>query len=289
MRVPYVKMSGAGNSMVLVDHRARFAAGREEDLARLACDPVRGADADALLLLEPDDGAEFLVRFFNPDGGEYGLCGNGSRCVPFFAAEIGLPGPRYVFRSLSGRHVAERTGPDSARVSLTPVRDLRFDVPVELEGAPAVMDWGDIGVPHGVYWVEDVDRVPIERWGPHLRRQPAFGPAGTNVSFLEAAGRDVLRIRTFERGVEGETLACGSGSAVAATIARARGRVADRVELRVRSGATLVIHLPETDGADPPELEGPVERCGDGELDLIPADPVPAPDGRIGPSGGDPS
>ncbi len=268
MRIHFVKMSGAGNDMVLVDHRDRFAAGRERELAARACDRRTGIGADGLILLEPDEESDFFVRFFNPDGSEYDLCGNGARCVPFFAEEIGRPGPTHRFRTGSGLHTASVTGPGTARVTLAAVREVRLDVPVDLDGHPASMDWGDIGVPHGLFWVDDPDGAPFERWASHLRSHPAFGPEGTNVSLAALTGPDRLRIRTFERGVEGETLACGSGSAVVATLARRRGRVGDRVELEVRSGDRLVIHLPVQDGERGPDLEGPVTRCFEGVLDI---------------------
>jgi diaminopimelate epimerase len=121
-----------------------------------------------------------------------------------------------------------------------------------------------------VLWVDDVDRVPIERWGPALRRHAAFGPAGTNVSFASSPGPGRVRIRTFERGVEGETLACGSGSAVCATIARERGLAKDRVVMEVRSGETLVIDLPPPGSKAPPLLTGPVRRAFEGVFELLP-------------------
>lgn len=265
-RVPFVKMSGAGNDMVLVDHRASFARGREDALARGVCHRRYGVGADALILLEDDEETQFLVRFFNPDGGEYDLCGNGARGVPAFATELGFPGPTFRFRSGSGVHEGVVTGERSARVRLAPVRTLRFDVPVANEPGIASLDWGDIGVPHAAVWVDDVDQVRVEEIAPRLRRHPAFDPHGTNVSFVERAGEG-LRIRTFERGVEGETLACGSGSAVIATIARARGFAGDRVKLTVRSGEELIVHLPAGDGLAP-DLEGPVDRIFDGGFDL---------------------
>lgn len=267
MRIPFVKMSGAGNDMILVDHRRGFLAGREASFVRAACERRRGIGADGVILVEDDDEVDFAVRFFNPDGGEYGLCGNGARCVPVFAAELGFRGPRYVFRSPSGVHEGTLVADGLARVGLPPVRDVRLDVEADLEGRPVRLDRGDIGVPHASLWVEDVASVPIAAWGAHLRRHPVFGPGGTNVSFVRLAGPDVLEIRTFERGVEGETLACGSGSAVAATIARIRGRVGRRVVLAVASGDRLVVHLPGEEGAGP-DLEGPVSRCFDGQVDL---------------------
>lgn len=267
MKVSFVKMSGAGNDMILVDHRRRFLAGREERFVRAACDRRYGIGADGVILLEEDDAVDFAVRFFNPDGSEYGLCGNGARCVPAFAAELGFPGPRYVFRSPSGIHRGALVADGVARVDLPPVRELRLDVEADLEGRPVRLDWGDIGVPHASLWVEDVASVPILAWGVHLRHHPVFGPEGTNVSFVRVAGPDRLAIRTFERGVEGETLACGSGSAVAATIARARGLVGRRVEVAVASGDRLVVHL-AAEPAGAVELEGPVSRSFEGRVDV---------------------
>ena len=279
MRIPFVKMSGAGNDMVVVDHRRRFLVGRESALARLACDRARGVGADALVLIEDDSELDCRVRFFNPDGGEYDLCGNAARCLPLFAVENGIgSGERGIrFRTGSGVHRAVRIGPDAASVTLPPVTDCRFDIPVELDGRPATMDWGNIGVPHGVHWVEDVDRVPIERWGPHLRSHPAFDPEGTNVSFAARLGPDRLAIRTFERGVEGETLACGSGSAVVATLARQRGWIADSVRMQVRSGDELVIRFGPDAGERGTELEGPVRRLFASTLEFPAPGEGPAP------------
>jgi diaminopimelate epimerase len=115
--------------------------------------------------------------------------------------------------------------------------------------------------------VDDVDVVPIERWGPHLRGHSAFGPDGTNVSFVQRVEFGRLRIRTFERGVEGETWACGSGSAVVATIARRRGYAALATRLGVRGGGELTVRLAEAPGA-PILLEGPVARCFEGAIEF---------------------
>ncbi|MGQ0720067.1 MAG: diaminopimelate epimerase [Candidatus Eiseniibacteriota bacterium] len=267
MRVPFVKMSGAGNDMILIDHRVPLLAGRIPEFVRAACDRRFGIGADGVILLEDDAAADFAIRFFNPDGGEYELCGNGARCIPAFAAELGFAGPSYRFRSASGMHHGASAGLGSARVGLPPVRETRLDIEVDLEGRPARIDWGDIGVPHAAFWVDDVAAVPIGRWGPHLRSHRAFAPAGTNVSFVQVSGPDRLRIRTFERGVEGETFACGSGSTVAATIAHERNLVGRTVRLDVASGETLTVHLPAERGGGA-DLEGPVSRPYHGVADL---------------------
>ena len=262
MNVPFVKMSGAGNDMILVDHRDESLRGHEVEFARFVCHRRLGVGADALILLESSSEADFAIRFFNPDGSEYGLCGNGARCVPQFAHELGFPGPDYEFLSDSGRHRGRVLGPELACVDLPPVLETRLDVPVELEGEARTVDFGDIGVPHAMLWVESADDVPIERWGPILRRAEAFAPDGTNISFVERVAPGRLKIRTFERGVEGETWACGSGSAVVSTVARERGWIQDSVELQVHSGDVLRLRVgaPGT----PPVLEGPVTRICDG-------------------------
>lgn len=266
MNIPFVKMSGAGNDMILVDHRDRRLAGREREFARLACHRRLGVGADGVILLEEDDSADFRVRFFNPDGGEYGLCGNGARCVPLFAAELGIPGPRYSFRSDSGSHVGEMIDGETGRIELPGVREIRLDIEARLDGRAVAVDWGDIGVPHAALWVENSAQVPIETWGPQLRAAPAFGPGGTNISFVERQGRGEFRMRTFERGVEGETWACGSGSAVVATIAQARGWAGRTASVEVRGGR-LTLGLPPEPGG-PISLTGPVTRCFEGTLRL---------------------
>ena len=271
MRIPFVKMSGAGNDMILVDHRARPLAGHEAAFARAACHRRFGIGADAVILLEDSAIADFHVRFFNPDGGEYALCGNGVRCVPRFATRIGIPGPHYEFTSDSGRHRGEMLASGDGRIELPPVRRLRLDVEADLDGRPVRLDWGDIGVPHAALWVDDVDAVPIERWGPHLRHHAAFGPEGTNVSFVQRAAES-LRIRTFERGVEGETWACGSGSSVVATIAVRRGWCSSPVRLRVRAGGVLIVGVPAVEGA-PLTLEGPVTLSFEGIFEFDPPAP----------------
>ena len=267
MKIPFVKMSGAGNDVILVDHRDRALVGREEELARFACHRRFGVGADALILLEDASDADFHVRFFNPDGGEYALCGNGARCVPLFAKELGFEGPRYRFTSASGRHVGEMLADGGGRIELPPVREVKLDIPADVDGRAVTLDWGDIGVPHAALWVDDVDAVPIERWGAHLRAHPAFGPHGTNVSFVQRLRDGSLRIRTFERGVEGETWACGSGSSVVATIAVRRGWCVSPVRLTVRAGGTLVVRV-SADAKDPLLLEGPVQRCFEGVMEF---------------------
>lgn len=250
--------------MILIDHRSSFLRGSENDFARSACDRREGIGADGVILLEKDPALDCFIRFFNPDGGEYGLCGNGARCVPAFARELGLGSEILRFRTLSGTHEGQVLGESRGRVSLTPVSEVRLGIAVDVDGAPASMDWGNIGVPHAVMWVNDVEEVPISRWGPHLRHHAAFGPEGSNVSFAQVVRRGLVRIRTFERGVEGETWACGSGSATCATILAARGEADRDVDFLVRSGATLRIRLPEGGSGLAPSLEGPVHRVFEG-------------------------
>ena len=265
MNVRFVKYSGAGNDLLFVDHRDGAFHGREAELARTGCDRRFGVGADGLLLLEDEANADFRVRFFNPDGGEYSLCGNGARCVPHFARELGMSGTRFEFVTASGRHLAEHVSDEAGRIRLEGVRSVRRDVEVVLEGRTVSMGWGDIGVPHAALRVPDVAAVPVDRWGPLLRDAAAFAPEGTNVSFVQVLAPDRLKVRTFERGV-GETWACGSGSAVVATLLREPGPGERTLRIDVRGGR-LRLTVPETPGG-PIVLEGPVHRCCEGVVAL---------------------
>jgi diaminopimelate epimerase len=267
--IPFVKMSGAGNDMILVDHREPFLGDRLHAFVTSVCRRRSGVGADGVILVEKNEEPDcpLRIRFFNPDGSEYGLCGNGARCVPLFAAELGYAGPTLRFRSPCGIHDARRLANGRVRLSLPPVRDLRLDVEAQVAGEAVHLDFGRISDPHAALWVEDVATVPVELWGPELRRAPAFGPDGTNISFVQTVGRDRLKIRTFERGVEGETLACGSGSTVIAAIARRRGLVGSSVLLDVSSGDQLRVDLPGQPD-ESPVLEGPAARCFEGKFEL---------------------
>lgn len=250
------KLSGAGNDFVLVE--GPLAAARARALARRLCDRREGVGADGLLVAERG-----RVRYLNADGSD-AFCGNGARCAAWWLSRRGWGGSSF---SLSGVAVKAAVAAGSGRVRMpdaTPVRRLK----VRAEGRSWDVRFLDTGVPHAVVVVaaKDLAAFPVARVGHALRRHRAFGPAGTNVDFV-AAVPGGLRLRTYERGVEDETLACGTG-AVAAALA-ARGGRAGRTRVRALGGTLTVAFSPRKDGGFADVwLEGPVRQTFTGEVTL---------------------
>ena len=227
MKIPFLKMHGAANDFVVVDHRLPFLPGRDdrlEPLVRRICDRRRGVGADGVLLLEREPGLDYAMRYFNADGGPAEYCGNGARCLARLALDLGLgSGGEVRFRTAVGDQRARRSE-DGRGIELR-YGELDPGGAVEtVEAAGRSFSGRRIhaGVPHFVVPVERVEWVPVREWGAALRHHARFAPAGTNVDFVARLSPGRVAMRTYERGVEDETLACGSGA-----IACALGSVAD--------------------------------------------------------------
>jgi len=267
----FVKMHGAGNDFLMVDGRLPAAARLDARRIAALCDRRRGVGGDGLIVVAPDPDHDFAMSYYNADGGEADMCGNGARCAVAFARAIGLaPGDACRFRTRSGP-VAGRWEGGEISVQLTPPRDLRLRLDLGAELPFPAAHAVDTGVPHLVVPVDDVDAVDVARWGPLLRRHPAGGPAGANVNWVEPAGAPGAprRLRTFERGVEGETLACGTGASAVAFVLCRLGLAVSPVALRTRGGDTLTITLDERDPDRPRlHLRGPAAVAFSGEVAL---------------------
>jgi len=261
--LPFVKMHGAGNDFVMLD-------GRELDqpLARAViagiCDRRRGVGADGLIVIAPSRERDFRMIYWNADGGEAGMCGNGARCSVEYAASLGLHDGRCVFDTSAGELSGVRHGPGDIDVTLTPWRDLVLDL--ELEDSP----WSEhhlchTGVPHLVVPVADLEAVDVTTWGSRLRHHPHFGSEGVNVNWVAARG-DGFALRTYERGVEDETLACGTGASAAAVILCHLERAASPVTIHTRGGDELLIAVDPAAGAL--SLRGPATTSFEGKVTL---------------------
>ena len=274
---PFVKMSGAGNDFVLMDNReGAFEEAEKPALVRRVCRRKLGVGADGLILIESSaggardaGGADYVMRYFNADGSEGELCGNGTRCAAVFAREIGAAGSRQAIATPAGVLAAEilprgRDETATVRVAMakpSPVRRLRIP---DLPGGEAELFALEVGVPHALEVVSDVGAVDVLRRGSAIRHDAAF-PAGANANFIaldERAGE--IRLRTFERGVEAECLACGTGATAAVTVAHRFRGWPPVVPVRVESGD--LIHIDLT--GDAPLMEGPVTRVYEGALPL---------------------
>lgn len=264
VNVAFLKMHGAANDFVVIDHRRPFL---EEPLApRIVrwCDRRRGIGADGVLLLESDPEHDFAMRYFNSDGQPAEYCGNGARCLARLALDLGLGSgtPRRVrFRTAVGVQTATEA-PDGERIALHfgVVGAAGEPVTVESEGRPFTGRVLVAGVPHFVTEVERVDAVPVAEWGAALRRHRRFGASGANVDFVARLDDGRIAMRTFERGVEAETLACGSGAIASALWAAAAGGVAP-VRVVTAGGDELEVDFRTLEGGWDVSLTGPAETA----------------------------
>ncbi|MCE9615422.1 MAG: diaminopimelate epimerase [Lentisphaerae bacterium] len=267
MKIPFWKMHGASNDFILVDDRAgTFPAADRAWLAGLG-QRRTGIGSEGIILIQPSATAHFRMRFFNPDGSEVEMCGNGARCVARLAHEIGAAPSRMTIDTVAGQLQAEVAG-ETVRLAMTAPADWRLNRTLVVEGETLRYGFVNSGVPHVVVEVADLAACPVVRWGRAIRRHADFAPAGTNANFISVTGPSALRIRTYERGVEDETLACGTGIVAAALVAARHGRVQPPVAVTAASGDVLRVEFQlMSDGARNVILEGPAVHVFRGEME----------------------
>jgi diaminopimelate epimerase len=266
-KIPFHKMQGSGNDFILIDGRKGSLKGTNlKNLAVTVCHRHYSVGADGLIVILPSKKADFKWRFFNADGSEAAMCGNGSRCAARFAQLRKIAGKDMTFETLAGIiHAQVRN--DTVKVQLTGASGLRMNIAIPLDSGLRMGHFIDTGVPHLVYLSKDLGREDVERIGRTTRYHELFKPAGTNVNFIQILGRHRLMIRTYERGVEGETLACGTGSVAAALVAGALGAVFSPVEVVTGGGEKLTISYERSgDGFSGIRLEGGAAVICEGNL-----------------------
>src|SRR5438270_1064998 len=213
----FTKMNGAGNDFILIDNRAGDVHLLRSQIVRL-CDRHRGVGADGVLLLEnATNRADFRMRYFNADGGEAEMCGNGARCFARFAVKVAAAKEKISFETQAGVISAELKG-DLVTLGMTEPTDLRLHLELGIAGENKTVHFVNSGVPHVVIPVPNIDDVDVRREGAAVRYHKIFSPSGTNVNFIDKRGAKKIAIRTYERGVEDETLACGTGIVASALI-----------------------------------------------------------------------
>ncbi len=251
MNIPFWKMSGSGNDFIVVDHRKPLIqAACLSAFVIKVCRRGLSVGADGVILIESSEKCDYAWRFFNADGGEAEMCGNGSRCVARFAYLQGIAPAQHRFETrvgvVSAHGLPEGEGGGRVRVRLPDPSDVRMNLSLEISGKPYEGHFINTGVPHLVYFVEDVDGVEVVPLGRATRHHPRFAPQGTNVNFVQVQDARTLKIRTYERGVEDETLACGTGSIAAAILGAMLGKVTPSVQIRTRSGILLGVDFTRT-------------------------------------------
>ncbi len=275
MELAFTKMNGAGNDFILVDNRDGSLSDVLDPatIARL-CDRHRGVGADGLLAVEPaENGATHRMRYYNADGGEAEMCGNGARCFARYAARLDATSPDGVsFETIAGVISARLLG-ENVELAMSVPHSLADPVDLTVDGAFASVHFLNTGVPHAVVFVQDVETTDVVRIGSGLRRHEHFAPAGTNVNFAQVdpdGTGNGIAIRTFERGVEDETLACGTGVVAGALVHHLVTDAVSPIPVRVRGGDTLTVGFTKTapDTFANVTLTGPADFVFDGRITL---------------------
>ena len=266
--VKFQKMNGAGNDFVLFDNRdgsIRFSA---TEISRI-CNRHRGIGADGILLVEaPETDADFRMRYYNSDGGEAEMCGNGARCFARFAHQISGSASMLRFETPAGLIDAQISG-ELVTLTMSEPHDLRLNRDLKIGSGMVQIHSINTGVPHAVEFVDHLERIDVNARGSQLRWHDAFQPRGTNVNFVKKLSDHVIAIRTYERGVESETLACGTGVVASALLHALVHGVQNLIQVEVRGGDTLEVAFErEGEHFHSVTLTGPADFVFSGELKI---------------------
>ena len=269
--VPFWKMQGCGNDFVVIDNRELgIPVADMPDWAKKVCARAFGVYGDGLFFLEDapeDEGLDYVWQFYNSDGSRAEMCGNASRCVGKLAHAIGLAGEQHTFGTDAGPiKVQVLPDLDQVKVQLTPPHDERLNIELTVDGEPYSVHFVVLGVPHIAVFVDDVQAVDVKKLGRALRIHEGFAPAGTNVNFVQVVDRSTLLVRTYERGVEDETYACGTGVSSVQFLANRLGLTDASARATTSGGETLTVSL---EGGEV-FLQGAAEVTFSGRLYLEP-------------------
>lgn len=273
MLLHFYKMNGAGNDFIVIDNRDLSIQLDSETIEAL-CDRHCGIGADGLLAVEPaEKGADFKFRYYNADGGEAEMCGNGARCFGRFVAHLGEEVPDEVtFETIAGTIAAVMVG-EHVRIAMSEPKDLKLDTGVTIPGLDTVLHFLNTGVPHVVAFVpggESFEELDVYSMGRSIRQHEAFAPAGTNANFATVIAPSHIEIRTYERGVEDETLACGTGMVACALIHHLLTAAPSPIKVTVAGGDTLEIAFEKTGEQTfrNVTLTGPADFVFEGEIEI---------------------
>lgn len=271
--INFYKISAAGNDFVLVDNRRKVLPRNLTPVAKTWCDRRFSIGADGLIVLEDSRKADFRMRYYNSDGSPAAMCGNGGRSIARFAHVLGIVPKKMVFESDAGLIRAEILA-KSVRLRLYEPKNVRLDFALKTGKGEVDVSSIDTGVPHTVIFVNNVEKADVAGLGRMIRYHREFAPQGTNVNFVMVKDNHHIVVRTYERGVEGETLACGTGVMASAIVAGLRGMVQPPVDCLTRGGDTLRVSYgfnADGDFLSPVSnviLEGPAEVSFKGEITL---------------------
>lgn len=256
MKITFYKYHGAGNDFVMIDDRTQNFPIAPEIIAHL-CHRRFGIGADGLILLQNDEETDFSMRYFNADGNESTMCGNGGRCIVAFARDLAIIQGKCTFNAIDGVHEAE-IYEDTVNLKMIDVSE------ISIEPHHYFLNTGS---PHHVEYHEDIHALDVVKLGAHIRNAQAYAPQGTNVNFVQKIGDNYLFVRTYERGVEDETLACGTG-ATAAAITWMLQENTDTVKVKVLGGELSITAQKNNNSFENIWLKGPAVCAFQGEIVL---------------------
>jgi diaminopimelate epimerase len=271
LSLTFVKASGAGNDFVLLDNMDHNLTLDQPSLAQTLCDRHLGIGADGMIVLEPSSRGDFRMMYYNADGSYGGMCGNGGRCAVLVALKRGLTSSTFSFEAVEHLYTGSVRS-NVVRMQMKTPYDIRRPVTITV-GVSGVYEchYLDTGSPHVVCFVDSVHRINVVEVGRALREHAAFAPGGANINFLQVTDGNTIRMRTYERGVEAETLACGTGALACSIVASRLRDVRSPVNVLTTSGACLTVHFARgPEGFTKLELEGPADILFEGKVLIDP-------------------
>jgi len=260
MKLQFFKYQGTGNDFIMIDNRQLFFPKENTQLIEKLCDRRFGIGADGLILLENDDKTDFKMIYFNSDGNESSMCGNGGRCIVAFAKQLGVISNNTQFIATDGLHHA--TINDKQTVSLQ-MKDVDE---VKIESDYVFMNTGS---PHHVTLIDSLENYDVKTNGAKIRYSDLYGKVGSNINFVKQLNDSHFAVRTYERGVEDETLSCGTGVTAVAIAMNALGKTNSReIDLDVQGGKLKVSFEKENQTYKKVHLIGPATFVFEGEIKL---------------------
>lgn len=265
--IEFFKASGSGNDFIIIDNRDKVVDEKNlKTFIEKICRRKMSIGADGLILVEHSDSVDFKWQFFNSDGSRPEMCGNGARCVARFAYLNKIAGSKMSFETIAGIVSAEVKN-DRVKIKMMDPADLKIDYTLELKNGPLSLSSVNTGVPHVVVVTDSLDDVEVVKLGSEIRFHEMYAPSGTNVNFICLQKDGTVAIRTYERGVEDETLACGTGAVAAAIVTAFKFEAKSPVKVITKSGGSLYIYYKEINGKySDIYLEGDARIIYKGEL-----------------------
>ncbi|NQS99819.1 MAG: diaminopimelate epimerase [Candidatus Omnitrophica bacterium] len=246
--IEFFKAVASGNDFIIVDRHKLKQPQPGKQIAKLAkqlCQRNLSVGADGLLLIEPSTKCDFKMRVFNPDGSEVDMCGNGARCVAQYASQSKICDNKMIIETAAGSLQAEVRN-EKVRIKISGTKGLKMQFDLDVDGESFSANYINTGVPHVVCFAQQLDSLDVQRLGRAIRYHPQFQPGGTNADFVEVFDRNHIRIRTYERGVEQETLACGTGCLAAGIVTAYQMKSANgkhKIDVETQSGEALAVYF----------------------------------------------